>query len=295
MKQITAQLLINTGSRKSQKAEKSIILALAANNIIIGKKRLLEPGGDMQNLCQNIIADKPELVIVAGGDGTVSHVLGCFAGSGIEIGIIPLGTTNNFARSLDMPLTIDGAAATIAANKAYAVDLGKVDGKRFANVIGVGLSALIAQHVTDTAKRRFGRFAYAIAGLQQLMKHRAFIATIHDKDDEIAFTFETHQIIIANGRFHAGKQIAADAQVDNRELLIFALGGRSWLSFAWHTLDFYIGKRRKVVHSSYVIGNNVRLETSIQQVVEIDGETVLKTPLSVSVDPKAVLIRYDHE
>ena len=123
-----------------------------------------------------------------------------------------------------------------------------------------------------------------------MFTHQPFFVTITDKDAELQLHFETHQLIVANGKYHAGKEIAADASLQGNELVIFKLGGRSKLSFAWHMIDFYIGRRRSVYHSSYLIGKDVSISTSTPQSIELDGEVKLSTPVAASVHAKAIRI-----
>src|SRR5690606_1581152 len=129
------------------------------------------------------------------------------------IGIVPLGTTNNFARSLDLPLTTHEAVAVIANSPARSVDLGRVEQQYFTNVVGIGLSALVARDVNNQHKQRFGRLAYAFVGLAHFIRHKPFFVTVTDKDNELELHFETHQVIVANGRYHAGREIAEEAGV----------------------------------------------------------------------------------
>lgn len=279
-------------SRKGEASLPAIRKALKKHDIHVDDIFEINRDNDVATVCKRMLAQNPGLIVMAGGDGTVSSALHHLANCAIDIGIIPLGTTNNFARSLRVPLDIDEAAEYIADKDAQPVDMGVVNGQYFANVVGVGLSTTIAQSVSDKLKKRFGRLAYAMVGLQQLFKHRAFHVTISDKDKELAFDFETHQVIIANGRYHAGKKIAADVAVDNRELVIFALGGRGWLSFLWHTLDFYLGRRKKIIHGSYMVGNHVTLSTSRPQSVEVDGEPGIQTPLDLQVRSGVVMVRH---
>lgn len=292
MKTIKAELIINTGSRKSIQALPEIIQTCEQHNIQLDRQHLLAKDTNLQSLASAIKKRHPDLVLVGGGDGTVSDVLDHFAGSEIEIGILPLGTTNNFARSLNMPLAVTEAIAAIVNGKVSSVDLGKIKHDYFVNVAGVGISAQIAKTVTDKQKKIFGRFAYAINGVRQLLIHKPFIATLEDKDSELQLHLETHQIIIANGRYHAGKEIAKDAKIDNRELIIFALGGRSKLSFIFHMIDFYIGKRKNIRHTSYLTGKSIRLHTSSPQSVELDGEVKFITPIPIEVIAGAVKVRH---
>lgn len=285
-------LLISTASRHGRQSLATINKALTQQGITVQKTHALTRRDSMATICRRIKRAKPALLIVAGGDGTVSSTLHYLADSPIEVGIIPLGTTNNFARSINVSADIVEAVGSIAQAPARPVDLGRIGAQRFANVAGVGLSARIAQQVNDKSKRRFGRFAYSIIGLRELLVHKPFTATIQDPQKGLLLHFETHQLIIANGRYHAGQKIAKDAKLNNHELLIFALGGRRRLSLVWAMLDFYIGGRRRVAHASYVIGKDFELITSTPQPVEIDGEVSSHTPSQIAVVPNAIKVRY---
>lgn len=288
-----AHLLINTSSRRGRRALPIIKDALQEQDIQLAAIHDLRstPMGDCM---ASISASKPRLLLLAGGDGTISSALGYLDGaSSSEIGIIPLGTTNNFARSLGLPLDVAKAIVTIATAQARPVDLGRINNRTFANVTGIGLTAAIATNVNDSHKKFLGRLAYGLSGLRQLLTHRPFIVTVSDPENKLIMSYETHQLIIANGRFHAGKQIAEDAEIDNRELVIFPLGGGTRRSLFWHTLDFYLGRRKKIIHSPYLTGKHVVVKMSRPQRLEIDGEPAkAQAKIEFRVVPKAVRVRY---
>lgn len=292
MKHIKAELIINTGSRRGRAALPVILQACTRQSIDLKKVNILKKDTNFKKLIESIKKRSPELVLVGGGDGTISDAVDYLAGSSIQVGVLPLGTTNNFARSLGLPLELNDTIAAIRRGKISNVDLGKIGKEYFVNVAGIGVSAQIAKHVTNEQKKRYGRFAYAITGVAQLIRHKPFMATIEDKDSELQLHLETHQIIIANGRYHAGREIAKDAKIDNRELIIFALGGRSKFSFIIAMLDFYFGKRKNIQHASYLTGHSINLRTSSPQPVELDGEVKFTTPIPVEVTPGAVRIRH---
>lgn len=292
MKTIAAELVINAASRKGRALHKEVIAACARHGIVLEKTHLLTKDTTLEAILTDVVARQPKLVIVGGGDGTISDAVDHLVNSPVELGILPLGTTNNFARSLELPLTIDECVQRIKARAARPVDLGKIGQEYFANVAGIGLSGLVADTVTDELKKRLGRFAYAWTGLRLLVTHKPFFVTVKDAHEDLEVTFETHQVIVANGRYHAGKKIAEEARVDNRELIIFTLGGRSKLSLLYHLLDFYLGQRRSVRHSSYLIGRHFSLATDRPQRVELDGEVKFETPITIEVAPKVVRVRY---
>lgn len=284
------ELLINVQSKQGRQALTKIRQVSQELGISFDRVNEITSGDDLHPTLQRIKERAPDVLIVGSGDGTVSDAVDYLADSTITLGIIPLGTTNNFARSLGLPLDIYESLKVIAHGNAVSVDLGKIDNDYFANIAGIGLSALIASNVTNERKKRFGRLAYPLTGLELLFHHKPFFVTVTDKDGELQLHFETHQLVIANGRYHAGKEIAADASLKGNELIIFKLGGRSKVSFIWHMIDFYIGTRRSVYHSSYLIGKDVSIHTSTAQPIELDGEVKLTTPVAVSVHPKAIKV-----
>lgn len=287
----TVDLLINTNSRAARQQSRRIVDTLEATGFRVGRLHEIGRKLPLDRAITSIKRRKPGLLVVGGGDGTISSVLDKLVTTDIEIGLIPLGTTNNFARSLGIPLDIDGAIEILRTKKACSIDLGQVNGEYFTNVAGLGLSAQIARVVTNKQKRRFGRFTYAVVGLKLFFHYEPFFVTLQDPDRELSITMETRQVIVANGRFHAGKEIAEDAKIDNGQLIIFALGGRSRISFFKHMIDFYIGKRRKVRHASYFIGKSVSITTNRPTVVELDGEVKTITPLSLTVASGSVRVR----
>lgn len=290
MKNQAIELLINTKSKRGQRALIEIRQACRELDLHIDKINEIESGVQLHPLLKRIKKRAPKVLIVGSGDGTVSDAVDYLAGSEIVLGVVPLGTTNNFARSLGLPISIYESLKVIKQGKIMPIDLGRIENDYFSNIAGVGLSARIAGRVTNERKKRYGRLAYPLTGLELLFRHKPFFVTVTDKDGELQFHFETHQLIIANGRYHAGKEIAADASLEGNELIIFKLGGRSKVSFVWHMLDFYLGRRRSVYHSSYLIGKDVTIHTSTPQPIELDGEVKLKTPVAAMVRPKAVKV-----
>lgn len=287
-----AELIVNRRSRRSSGGITQLQKALVGQEIEITHVHHLSRSTTIADTVAAVKRRSPKLVIVAGGDGTISSVANRLAGTNIELGIIPLGTTNNFARSLNIPFEQMAAIEIIAKAPARAVDLGKAGAEYFTSVAGIGLSALIAKSVHDSTKKRWGRLAYPLTATRLLLSHKAFTATITDQSGDLTQTFETHQLIVANGRYHAGKEIAEDAKIDDGQLVLFALGGRSKLSLMWHMTDFYIGKRKRLAHSSRMLGKDIYIETDRPQLIELDGEVKTKTPLALRVESATLQVRY---
>jgi len=103
---------------------------------------------------------QPDLLIVGGGDGSISEAARRLAYRDMALGIVPLGTTNNFARTLGIPLTLAGGVSVLTKGKVADVDLGRAGDAIFANLVSAGLSAHVAATVPHHLKRLLGRAAY---------------------------------------------------------------------------------------------------------------------------------------
>src|SRR5690348_14992332 len=105
--------------------------ALAAPGLDVNVELL--PGGDCAVRCRAIAERKDPLLIVGGGDGTISAAASALAGTDTLLGILPFGTLNHFARDLDIPTDLDEAAKLIAAGKDRRVDIGEMNDRVFIN------------------------------------------------------------------------------------------------------------------------------------------------------------------
>jgi len=141
-----------------------------------------------------------DLVIVGGGDGTLNAMVDVLVETQLPLGIIPLGTANDLARTLGIPNSIAEACRIIAEGNLKYIDLGWVNNKYFFNVASLGLSVKITQKLNKGLKRRLGILAYAWTALQVLSKTRPFTAMIGIDGQNIKV--KTLQIAIGNGRYY---------------------------------------------------------------------------------------------
>src|SRR6185503_11143696 len=104
-----------------------------------GRMHAVAAGGDIVATTKRVIAAGAEVVVAAGGDGTVSAVASCVKGSGATMGVLPMGTLNHFARDLGIPPKLEDAIAVLARGLRVAVDLGEVNGRVFVNNASLGV------------------------------------------------------------------------------------------------------------------------------------------------------------
>lgn len=286
----TAVLVVNAGSRTGgdllQDAERRFE---AAGLRLLGVRRV---EGDPRDEVDAAIADGPDVVVLVGGDGTVSSAVGRFAHRDAVLGVVPAGTTNNFARTLGMPLDPDEALRTIAEGDVVRIDLGLAGDQHFANVATAGISVDIAHTVPSPLKRVLGRAAYALTGAVQLVRHRPMLARL--EGDGGPRSARTHQLIVANGRFHAGHLIDRRMNADDDRLIVFHLGDRRRLRLLRSLLLLAMERPRTVTDRNAVSVQRALLTTDPPQDLELDGEVRARTPVELSVDLEALRVVVPH-
>jgi YegS/Rv2252/BmrU family lipid kinase len=229
-----------------------------------------------------------KLIIVAGGDGTLTQVVGAFAHTDVTLGVIPVGTGNSFARSLGIAPELDPAVEAIAGGRCERVDLGRVNRRYFANFSTLGLSSDISSATPAKLKGAIGAAAYAVAGLRPLLTHRPFDCRIRWGKNRL--DLRTHQVIVANGRFFGDTPILPDASIDDGELALFTTGGTSTWDVAKSFLALFAGKQVEPRDAHYFSAPKMRIKTSPHVALAIDGDVIGRTPARFSIARRALRV-----
>ncbi len=280
-------LLINAGSRQARERRDEIGPALEKHGFEIHQAS--EPHAEGFETIIERFGDKMDLVVGAGGDGTSLHIATVARRLKLPFGIIPLGTANNLARSLGIPLDIEGAAAVIGAGNLRSIDMAEVNGKPFFNVSGMGLSTQVNKKVPSHAKKRWGILAYIASSLNLLKHNRHFVAEV--TCDGKVQRFKSRQISVCNGRFYgSGLSIAPDAAIDDGRLdLISAHVDKWWLAPFLGLLYFF--KRHSPERGMRLLeGTNIHIRTVPIVDIDTDGEITTRTPADYSIHRKAVQV-----
>jgi diacylglycerol kinase (ATP) len=299
-----AVLVVNARSRRGARLYQAAGRQLAAAGFDLLGSFAVTRAGQLEPSLAAALDLEPDLLIAGGGDGTLSLAARHLAYRDVALGIVPLGTTNNFARTLGIPLTVAGAVGLLATGKVADVDLGQVNGTFFANLVSVGLSGHVAATVRHDLKRLLGRAAYPLTALARLPRHRPFRAVITvggaggadgpggAGGQEHAMT--THQLNIANGSFHGGRPITADASADDRLLLAYSLGGGSRPALIGATARHVLtGARRTQAEPAFLATRDLWLRTEPPLPLDIDGEIGGQTPARITLAPNALRVIVD--
>lgn len=284
-----AVLLVNVRSRRGAALHARARRLLERRGLTVTAEHLVtDPGGQLPALLPQVLAARPPLLVVGSGDGTIAAVVDHLAHTDTVLGCLPLGTTNNFARSLGLPLRLDAAVDVVARGTVAQVDLGRVSGDYFANLVSIGISAAVAGQTPHRLKRHLGRAAYVTTAARVLVTHRPFVATV--TSGKVTWQVRTHQLNIANGRMHAGSAIASDATLDDRLLVAYALGGDRRLSTAGAAVRQALTPWQPVERKGYLTGTDFRVTTDVPMTVDVDGEVSGQTPVHVQVTAEALRV-----
>lgn len=228
-------------------------------------------------------------VILAGGDGTMNAAAPALRDTGLPLGILPLGTANDLARTLGIPLDADAAAAVILAGHRRRLDLGCVNGHPFFNVASLGLSVDITQRLTRVMKRRWGRLAYPIAAAAVIVQARRFSATIRVDGQDIPV--KSMQVAVGNGRHYGGGMVVADdAAIDDGRLDVYSLEPRARWRLLWMARAFRDGEHDSLEEVRTLRCRSLEVRTRRRRHVSADGEIVTRTPARFTLLPQAVTV-----
>jgi diacylglycerol kinase (ATP) len=282
-----ALLFTNAGSRQG-----AVDLAPAIEALIAGGVRLLdERPPEVERLGAWIVAHRREvdLVIIGGGDGTLNAAADALIETGLPLGILPLGTANDLARTLGIPSGLVAASQVIAAGRTHRIDLGRVNGKHFFNVASLGLSVQVARELDADLKRRWGVLGYAFIVWRAIRGRRGFRARI--RCDRARMRVRAMQISVGNGRHYGGGMtIAADAAIDDGALDLVSVAPQGlWrlirnlpaLRWGWHEWADRIRHRRC---------REIEIHTTRPIPINTDGELTTQTPAQITVVPRAISV-----
>lgn len=230
----------------------------------------------------------PDCVVACGGDGTVATVGHALKNLDTPLGIIPLGTANIFAKSMDIPVQTDKALEVLLAPHPglRTLDAMECMGKLYFLQITIGISSLITYRTPQDLKRRFGNFAYITRLFRYLNRfHRTkFVFHIDGKRYERKVT----EVVMANTDmffsrpFRLGEHIAMDDGV----LDLLAFSPRNWLDHFKFMSYFTFGKptmERKIFFRHRF--KTLRIETRKPKMIHADGEIIGKTPVDIVLKP----------
>lgn len=281
-----ALLVANPGSRRGSATVQPVAAAFAAAGVTL----LPVESSPRETLTARLMARAAEadLILAVGGDGTVNSVAAAAYRTGLPLGLIPAGTANDLARTLGLPLDPAAAAQVILAGRHMPIDLGEVNGAFFFNVASLGLSVKLADKLSSTSKKRWGRLGYLWALLRALAEARPFSAAITGEDG-YTIVVKTLQIAVGNGRHYGGGMVVEQgAEIDDGQLDLYSLEFKAVWKLLTIAGSFPSGRHGLSPEVRTLRGRQFKIATRRPRPINMDGELLGATPAIVTVHPAAI-------
>ena len=248
--------------------------------------------GDAERAGATAVADGCDTLFVAGGDGTVNEAVNGVGSAGglamTTFGIVPLGTGNDFATALGIPLEIDAAVDVLLARRDLPVDLGEMNGRLFVNTSGGGFVAEVSVAVTPQLKTIAGRLAYLIGGAQSLLEYEPVRATVTAEPGGERIGLGLYAFAVCNSRLiGGGRLIAPHALIDDGMLDVCLIEAMSTLEFVALATKVAGGDHVNDPRVRYLQASHVTFAFDRVVKVNTDGEVMEATGCEYRVLPRA--------
>lgn len=249
--------------------------------------------GDARRLAAQAVAEGFEIIVAAGGDGTLNEVLNGIADApgGFErarLGVLPLGTVNVFAREVKIPIRLDRAWAAISRGKETRIDLGLVTfqengapAKRyFAQLAGAGLDARAIELVDWQLKQKIGPLSYVVAGLRALTEPQQRISVANGE-----FKMAGELVLIGNGGLYGGEfRIFPPADMRDGLLEACVFPRVNWLTLMRCSPRLLLKGTLPQRATENVQSSSITLTSDARVPFEVDGEYVGSLPATFSIE-----------
>lgn len=266
------------------------VLRLAVPHLAAASKSLelikTDSAEEFENACQTA-ATHADILFIAGGDGTVHSAVRALEAvpAPPPIAIIPSGTCNDFARTLNIPLDLELAASELVIGEINEIDTGKINGGSFLNFAGIGLITDASSNIDPHLKERYGKISYFMSALQSMRQAEPF--PVHLKIDGISYAEEGVLVLVMNGK-SIGTHNFPLATIDPADGLLdlFIIQTSSLAALReWFSLSQPEVVAEELEHIIHYQGKSISIKTEEEFDVDTDGEIYLTTPLDIEIQP----------
>ena len=220
-----------------------------------------------------------DLMVAAGGDGTVNYVVNSMKRKGLDIpvGVVPAGTANDFAGALGMSRTPLEAARQIAGGTEQRVDCGRVNGLYFVNIFSFGLFTTTSQRTPDERKHKIGKLAYIIEGVKEFASMHA--VPLQVRADGQCFDLNSLMVLIFNGETAGGFRLARRSSLRDGQFDCIVLEKRDIFTTLWTMLRYLTGGNPKRIRQ--LRARTLDIVSPVDEPTDVDGQKGARFPLHV--------------
>ncbi len=256
---------------------------------------MTQRAGEAETLAREAVGAGCDYVIAAGGDGTLNEVINGIAtpspARGVCVGIVPLGTANDFARSIGMMGDVDATIEILQTKTTARIDLVRMTSERtrhFVNTSAGGFSGVVNEKLTPEIKLNWGPLAYlrsAAAALPELHAYRTTVTF----DDAESLVIDLYNVIVANGQFVAGGlPIAPQADPSDGLLDAVLIPKRSAAEMALLAAEMLLGKHLSNDAVIFRHAKKISVQSQPGMWFNADGELVGNEPIVFQILPRAL-------
>ncbi|WP_339221055.1 YegS/Rv2252/BmrU family lipid kinase [Paenibacillus sp. FSL H8-0332] len=247
--------------------------------------------GDATAFCLQACAERYDLVVAIGGDGTLHETMNGLADQQHRptLGIVPMGTVNDFARALQIPLVPEEAIQSLASPRTRRVDMGRLNDRLFVNVVAAGSLAGSLSSVSSEDKSRLGFLAYLKEGIKELASNTAHTLTI-THDGEIWEGSSPLFIAALTNSVGGFEKLAPTAAVDDGLLHCFIVKDLHLLNSVTVSISLLLGNLRNHKDIIYFTAKEVSVRSTEQVQTNVDGEQGPPLPISLSTIPRHIQV-----
>ncbi len=250
--------------------------------------------GELEDELRRRVAERHAVVFVGGGDGSVATAARALRGTRTALGVLPLGTRNNFARDLGVPLELEQAVPALLAGEERRVDLGCVNGRAFVNNVSLGLYPRAVKRRTRHQRRlglgKAAAMAYAVLNVLRAFRLERLRVRWDANEERVRTPF----VFVGNNEYRfSSQEPGRRRRLDQARLSAFYGGGMGPLRLLWTTLRALAAGAEEVPELAKVVTERLTVEPRGRSVeVAVDGElVVLAAPLVFSSLPGSLRVR----
>ena len=241
--------------------------------------------GDATRLAAQAVAERAEVVLVHGGDGTVNEALQSLIGGPTSLAVWPGGTSNVLAREIALPADAERVADMVAAGCTRRVSVGRAGERYFLLMAGIGMDAALVRAVNPGLKRLTGEGAYWMAGLRQLTDWRPGRFLIETEGQQYGATFA----VVANAASYGGGfRFAPRASMEDDVLDVCLFDSTQRHRFARYLAAAFTGSHLNLPGVTYLQARQAVAQGGEEQLVQVDGELLGPLPMSFECVPAAL-------
>ncbi|KMQ52197.1 Transcription regulator [contains diacylglycerol kinase catalytic domain] [Chitinispirillum alkaliphilum] len=246
---------------------------------------------DASRIARDCARKKYDLVIAAGGDGTINAVINGLASSETAFGAIPLGTVNLFALQFNIPMEVRASCQVIAEGNIRTVDLGKADEHFFICLSGIGFDAFVIRNADTKLKKFLGVAAYILTGITKLPRYSFNPVKLYVETEDGIFQSKGYSVIIGNGKYYSANMlIAPQGKIDDGFFDVIIFKRKSIFSFFHYIREFRKGNLTEAANVEYYRCKKVWVLKHGRHYFHIDGEPLGRTPVNYTINPAALKV-----